>query len=169
MTEDRFWEIIDSARRPTGLGAGHPSADPKNLRAVLAPMGSDDIVGFMVAFIHRQLALNRWNIWGAGYVITGGMSDDSFHYFASWIIGKGRACFDAALRDPESLADFAAIAEDVDNELLEYVAIEILDKRGVPDPRELVADSMDESDPAGLPFDEDTVHAIFTRLAKKFG
>lgn len=132
-------------------------------------MESDDIVAFMVAFIHRQLALNKWNLWGAGYVITGGMSDDSFHYFTSWIIGKGRACFDAAIRDPESLTDFIAIGEDVDNELLEYVAIEILDKRGVSDPRDLVADSLDEADPAGLPFDEDTVHETFPRLARKFG
>lgn len=169
MNETTFWEIIEAARRPTGLGPRDPSADPDSLKRVLVPMADDEIEGFMVEFLHRQRELYRWNIWGAGYVIAGGMSDDSFHYFLSWIIGKGRACYDAALRDPGSLGDYVVDGADVDNELLEYVAIEILDKRGKPDPRDSVGFYIDMEDPAGVSFDEDTVAESFPALAKRFG
>jgi len=40
------------------------------------------------------------------YVITGGMSDDSFHYFRSWILGKGRNLFEVAIKDPNELGPF---------------------------------------------------------------
>ena len=169
MDANEFWGIIEDARRPTGRGPEDPSASADNLKKVLSPFSDSDLKEFMVAFIQRQLELNRWNIWGAGYVITQGMGDDSFHYFVSWIIGKGRACYEAALLDPDTLGDFVKVGEDVDNELLEYVAIELLDKRGLPDPRDSVDGSLDENDPQGEAFDEDTVNEDFPKLAAKFG
>jgi hypothetical protein len=78
--------------------------------------------------------LNNWRLWAAGYVIAGGMSDDGFHYFRSWIVGKGKKVFDIAMKDPDELGPFIDDTE-VDNELLEYVAVEIAKARKIGSPR----------------------------------
>ena len=46
-----------------------------------------------------------WDLWGAAYLINGGCSDDGFAYFRSWLISRGRAAYEEAVRDPDSLAD----------------------------------------------------------------
>jgi hypothetical protein len=46
-----------------------------------------------------------WNLWGAAYLINGGCSDDGFHYFCNWLTLKGRDVFQAALTNPDTLAD----------------------------------------------------------------
>jgi hypothetical protein len=159
-----FYDIIDAARgRP--LSPLAPSADPDRLARELEKLDDGDLLTFGVAFNAELFRLNRWPIWDAGYVAAGGMSDDSFHYFRSWLIGKGRTAVDQVLSDPDGLVDFLDDAE-LDNELLEYVAIELLEERGVgPDPR----DSSDESadgEPAGEKTeDADALDAAWPRLA----
>ena len=94
------------------------------------------------------------------------MGDDSFHYFRSWIIGKGKQAFDLALKSPDGLAPLIDNNE-VDNELLEYIALEVLEKKGInEDPRER-ADRSPDDEPAGEPFDEETVAQNFPKLASR--
>ena len=96
------------------------------------------------------------------------MSDDSFHYFRSWILGKGRDAFEVAMRDPDELGPFVDNNE-VDNELLEYVAVNVLEQRGVEeDPRDRCGRGADDP-PTGEPFEEGTVAAAFPKLAALFG
>ena len=63
----------------------------------------------IVAFgrIHQQLRADayRWDLWGAAYLIQAGCSDDGFADFQGWLIGQGRRVFEAALRDPDRLAE----------------------------------------------------------------
>ena len=47
----------------------------------------------------------RRDLWGAAYLINGGCSDDGFDYFRGWLLGQGQAIWQAALADPDSLAD----------------------------------------------------------------
>jgi uncharacterized protein DUF4240 len=47
----------------------------------------------------------RWDLWGAGYLINGGCSDDGFDSFRGWLFGQGAVTFQDALRDPDALAD----------------------------------------------------------------
>jgi Protein of unknown function (DUF4240) len=56
---------------------------------------------------HRQAFADSydWGLWGAAYVIDGGCSDDGFDYFRAYLISRGRAVFEAAMADPDSLAD----------------------------------------------------------------
>ncbi|HEY2171595.1 MAG TPA: hypothetical protein VGJ30_18360, partial [Candidatus Angelobacter sp.] len=56
---------------------------------------------------------------------------------------------------------------DVDNELLEYVAVKIMEQRGGPDPREF-SDRNPDAGPRGEPFDEDTVTDVCPKLASLF-
>jgi len=100
-------------------------------------------------------------------VIVGGMGDDAFHYFRSWIIGKGKAAYDLAMRSPDDLAPLID-DRDVDNELLEYQALEVLDDRGIEeDPRDR-NDRFPDDDPDGEAFAEDTVTDSFPKLSGRF-
>ena len=163
MTEEQFWSLIDQARD------GSPaSASPDRMTEILAPLTDDEVSDFGLVFYGKLCDLNSWRLWGAGYVIAGGMSDDSFHYFRSWIVGKGREVFDLARNDPDALGPFVDDPE-VENELLEYVAVEVLRDRGVDlDPRTR-SDRSPDFNPTGEPFEEDTVAADFPELAAQFG
>jgi hypothetical protein len=158
-----FWKIIDRARG--GNEPKTPSVEPDALRGVLSDLSTEDVQEFLREIYRKQNELNQWDLWAAGYVINGGMGDDSSHYFRTWIIGKGRECFDVALKDPAGLLPFLDTLE-VDNELLEYVGLEVLEGRGVErDPREYVDLSPDD-EPMGEPFDEETVDDRFPELSK---
>jgi Protein of unknown function (DUF4240) len=84
MTNERFWNLIDQAR-----AGSKKSAFPKLMAKVLGDLSDEEIFEFGHKFYEKLCDLNRWQLWGAGFVINGGMGDDSFHYFRSWIVGKG--------------------------------------------------------------------------------
>ena len=163
ITDDRFWAIIDEAR--SGSSA---SASPKALSRVLSPLSDREVSAFGHMFYEKLCTLNSWRLWAAGDIIFGvGMSGDSFHYFRSWIIGKGKSAFDTAMKNPDELGPWIDSRE-VNNELLEYVAVELMQRRGGQDPREL-SDCDPDAMPHGQPFEEDTVADICPTLASLFG
>jgi hypothetical protein len=96
------------------------------------------------------------------------MSDDSFHYFRSWIIGKGRSVFNLAMENPDDLGPYVDNTE-VDNELLEYVPLEILEGRNIDEHPRDRAERYADGAPLGEPFDEVTVGSSYPKLAKLFG
>ena len=158
---NNFWNHLEAAR--AGNGPMAPSANPAKLKQVLDKLTVLEVESFCKEFYSKLIELNRWDLWGAGYVITGGMSDDSFHYFRSWIIGKGKECYEVALADPNGLSRFIDDAE-VDNELLEYASLQVLESRGSKsDPTSEIAESADD-EPKGEAFDEDTVEERFPAL-----
>ena len=119
-------------------------------------------------FYEKLCDLNQWRLWAAGYVIACGMSDDSFHYFRSWILGKGRDVFEVAMKDPDELGPYVD-DNDVDNELLEYAAVKVLEGRAIEeDPRDR-SERRADGQPAGEPFEESTVAATCPKLAALFG
>jgi hypothetical protein len=162
ITDERFWTIIDKAR-----GRSSASANPKALSRVLRPLPDREVLAFGHMFTEKLCALNFWGLWAAGYIIADGMSDDGFHYFRSWIIGKGKSVFDVAMKSPDLIGPWLDDRE-VNNELLEYVAVEIMKERGGPDPRDL-SDCDADAMPQGQPFKEDTVLAdVCPTLASLF-
>src|SRR5205807_9971881 len=52
----------------------------------------------------KLIAACSWDLWGAAYLINGGCSDDGFDYFRAWLISRGRTVYEAAIKDPDSLA-----------------------------------------------------------------
>jgi hypothetical protein len=162
MPDERFWTLIDQARAGTSA-----SASPERLTALLNQLGEDEVSDFGHTFYENLCDLNHWRLWGAGYVVAGGMSDDSFHYFRSWIVGKGKQVFDVARTDPDQLGPYIDTRE-VDNELLEYVAMKILKRRGIEeDPRDRSGRRADD-EPEGEPFEEDNAALAFPKLAALF-
>ncbi len=102
MTEANFWAIIDRA-----CESDAESADEwdQRLQAELELLPADDIVAWNHRFDHFAAQAYTTDLWGAAYLINGGASDDGFYYFRCWLIGMGRAVYESALRNPDTLAD----------------------------------------------------------------
>jgi hypothetical protein len=154
MNEDRFWELLAASK-----------GSESRLKALLTKESTKNIVTFTHTFDQKHCSLNRWDVWGAGYVIAGGMGDDSFHYFKSWILGKGKECYDTAMTNPDSLAKFVEDPDECDNELLEYVMVELLEQRGIEDLRSGNTDNA----PAGTQWEEGDLEKLFPQLWKQYG
>lgn len=161
MDESEFWAIIDRSREG--------DADQEEaLEQLLTGRPRDELEAFDRIYRQQLARAYRWDLWGAGYVINGGMSDDSFDYFCDWLIGRGREVFERALEDPESLADVPEAAEgDVEAEGLRYAVQEAYEATH-GEAMELTAPAH-EGDPAGEEWDEDEVDSLYPRLAEKFG
>jgi Protein of unknown function (DUF4240) len=117
VDDTKFWEIIAIACR----------ADPRlaerwdqDLRLELEKYEPAQII--MWNHIFDRLAARAYTVdlWGAAYIINGGASDDGFYYFRCWLIGMGRAVYEAAIEDPDSLAD--AVVPKIDAEAEIYAA-----------------------------------------------
>lgn len=101
MDEAQFWTIIEA-------GGSKAPADPERQLAAarkrLAKLSSEEIRDFHRFFNQKVADAYTWDLWGAGYLINGGCSDDGFHYFRAWVISRGRAVYEAAVANPDSLA-----------------------------------------------------------------
>lgn len=161
MTETDFFALIDAARPSTRPDS--PSADADVLREILADLPDDQVAAFETEFRRQLVRLNRWSVWDAGYAASGGMSDDAFHYFRSWLIGKGAEVVELALTDPDGLVPYLD-TDELEDELLAYVAGEVLEDRGIDvDAEQGVA--LTHAEPAGDPFDEETSESRHPKLA----
>lgn len=102
MTEDQFWSIIEASRADA---EGDQDKQRKAIEAALIPLPPASSLAFQAIFnrLHAQSYMEK--LWGAAYVMNGGCSDDGFDYFRGWLIAQGRAVYDTALKDPDSLAD----------------------------------------------------------------
>lgn len=155
-----FWDLIARARGENDPMT--PSAPAAALGEVLAGLDDAALLAFDREFQHKLIELNRWSVWGAGYVIAGGMSDDHFLYFRCWLIGKGEAAFGIALTEPDALGPYVD-DPDVDNEELLSVVSDVMAARNLEIPEEQF-ESPDEG-PSGEPFDEESVDGLYPRLA----
>ena len=100
MIIDQFWGIIDKAvaAHPTDLDARNDA-----LKYHLHTLAPGEWRSFGKIYHEVDSAAYTWKLWGAAYEINGGCSDDGFDYFRGWLISQGRAVFEAALADPDTL------------------------------------------------------------------
>jgi len=99
MTLDEFWGHVKASKRRD------PEAHAERLVKRLVKLPPDAIIDFDHWWDTVKQEAYRWNLWGAAYTINGGCSDDGFIDFRSWLVLQGREVFQAALADPDSLAD----------------------------------------------------------------
>lgn len=109
MTEDEFWHHVRAARRRD------PDEHADRLAARLARLPAGDILAFGRWWHVQEARSYTWDLWGAAYLVNGGCSDDGFEDFRNWLILQGREVFEAALKDPDSLA--AALGGDAEVEV----------------------------------------------------
>ncbi len=98
MSEDQFWDHIRATRRRDC------EAHCDRLGARLAKLPAAEILDFTHWWNVLSGKAYLRDLWGAAYLINGGCSDDGFEYFRSWLLMQGRAAFEAALDNPDSLA-----------------------------------------------------------------
>src|SRR5262245_12400516 len=99
MTLDEFWKHIQVTKRKDG--GEHVELLVKRL----AKLKPDEIVDFDYWWHLLMGEAYHWNLWGAAELINRGCSDDGFEYFRDWLILQGRDVFQAAVSNPDTLAD----------------------------------------------------------------
>ena len=161
MTIDQFWTLNEGLPK---VGAEHV------LKARLQQLSPEDLVAFDKHFTEQFFRAYNWQLWNAAYIIKGGCSDDSFMDFRYGLISRGRHIFEAALENPDSLADVVAIGEDLRNEAFASVAQNVYEaKTGTEMPER---DIRHPSDPSGEDWNPDSKELCAKHLPKvwaKFG
>src|SRR3954470_5483147 len=114
MDEARVWKVVAQACRPNP-----PEAEEWDERrqASLEKLEPDDIIEWNHIFDRLAARAYTVDLWGAAYIINGGASDDGFYYFRCWLIGMGRAAYEAAVANPDSLADVVVLDIDAEAEI----------------------------------------------------
>jgi hypothetical protein len=171
MPADQFWQIIERAAQ-----SDHdPKAHMEALRVALRELSPEEIISFEVAFRRYLNEAYTWDLLGAAYVVHGHCSDDSFEYFSRWLVSRGRAVYESALADPDSLAQLE-VRSGHDRywefEEIYYVAVQVFEEKGGE------GDVRDYSEPEGFgpgpfgePFEEDNEHLArrYPNLWRRFG
>jgi hypothetical protein len=121
LDESQFWRLVEDARRDAG---GNTEQASELLQARLEQLPPQQIADF--GALRKQLdeRAYTWELWGAAYVIEDGCSDDCFRDFRAYLISLGRAPYEAAMSDPDSLAPVVQDAETGDWENADNVAPE---------------------------------------------
>ena len=115
MDDERFWSLIEPGSR---------DVDPKNqLRSALQKLTAEELVEFQERFDAAFDKAHRWPLWAAASVICGSRTDDGFTHFRYGLILRGRKIYEAALRDPDSLA-YSSVVPDPDGGYLALDAYE---------------------------------------------
>ena len=161
-----FWQLNTAAREAAGTDTARQS---ELLEESLSELSGEQILDFE----HTRREMDRraytWDLWGAAYVIEDGCSDDCFRDFRAYLISLGSGPYEAALRDPDSLADVVEDAEEGDWENADDVAPDAYE---AATGRDFPEDGSDLSgDPSGEPWDDEDQDALvqrYPRLAGRF-
>jgi len=97
MDVDHFWKVVDSTH-------GQPDR-AEALARLLADLPADEIVSFRLVYDDLLQTANTVDLFGAAHTINGPCQDDGFVEFREALIERGRPVFEAAVREPDSLAD----------------------------------------------------------------
>ena len=159
MDTNEFWNLIERAQSPQAL------------HAELAGLPDDELAAFERMHSEAFTKSYDWGLWGAAYVIDGGCSDDTFDYFRAYLISRGRAAFENAMTDPDSLAD-VDIADGEEWEdwmsptmMVIHARTGNYDFAAAPDPESQIGGQP----PSGQAWEEDELPSRFPRLAAKYG
>jgi hypothetical protein len=166
MDEAVFWQLIADTRAASGNDTGRQS---QLLEERLSRLPAQQIADFARIRHRLDQRAYSWEIWGAAYVIDDGCSDDCFRDFRAYLISLGRGPYDAALRDPDSLAPVVKDAEQGNWENADNVAPDAY--QSVTDEDIPTGDSDLSGNPRGKPWDDKDQDALVQRypaLAARF-
>ncbi len=161
-----FWQLIESTRQAAGNDTGRQS---ELLEERLSRLPAQSIVEFQRTRHRLDQQAYTWDIWAAAYVVEDGCSEDCFRDFRSYLISLGREAYEAALRDPDSLAPVVQDAEQGDWENADSVAGDAYESATG---EEIPVDDSDLSGtPRGKPWDDENEDGLVQRypqLAARF-
>ncbi|MFL5617969.1 MAG: DUF4240 domain-containing protein [Gemmatimonadaceae bacterium] len=162
---DRFWTLVERAREG-GAGCGRVARRLTDTLVTLPPRAIEEF-GHELSL--RMAESYRWDLWAVAYVANGGASDDGFDYFRGWLLTRGRARFEEALRDPPSAVVGAS-------RLVPFLPFECEEMLRVADdayqkgaraplPRSTVVPW--PSPPLGKPWTEETIEQVYPGLTMR--
>lgn len=161
MSINHFWSLVE------GLP---PESAEQALEERLKRLSPEELIAFDRHFTELFFRAYDWQLWNAAYIIAGGCSNDSFMDFRYGLISRGRAVFEAALKDPDTLASIVKKGEDLRNEAFASVAFKVYKRKTgteMPDP-----DIRHPGEPSGEDWDPDNEELCARHLPKlwaKFG
>ena len=172
MTHDKFWSIIADSRRDFDPKRrdGNMALQAERMERLLSDMPAGEVQEFGRVFDELYFDAYRWDLWAAAYILEGGCSDDGFIDFRYWLISMGREVYEAAMVDPESLAEVGGRPgiEVCSFEEFGSIASRVLEEKGVPEPAEPSGYHYPR-EPAGEQWEEDDLPERFPKLWTKFG
>lgn len=164
MDEQDFWYIISETLEAAEDGRDEQLAQLKEL---LQQMRDEDLIAFQEMVDHMMNRAYLWELWGAAYIMYGGLSDEQFEGFRAGLILKGKDIFEAAMSEPDSLCD-----EEVEEcEELLLLACEVYEERNEDGG---IYDRFREEGPmrpGGEPIDEEdsrVMKSLYPRLWAKY-
>jgi len=164
MKVDDFWTLIEATDAASG---GEVELFSDTLRRVLSPLTAEETVSFDTLFDQHLSRAYQWNLWGAAYLINGGCSDDGFVYFRAWLIMQGKAIYEKALADPDSLADVCdEPGVDAECEDVLYVAGELFEEKTGSEMEAGSGGHMETDEPEGARWEEGDLPRLLPRLSR---
>lgn len=163
MDWDRFWEIVAEVGP---VPAGVVCTDPGPL-AVLGRLKWFEVVAFRVRLDEAMAAADTPDLRAAAALIQGSALPAAHRDFRAWLVSRGQAVYDAALLDPDSLADILDGDPVEDPGLLDATVRAYESLTGMSDFYEQVRQVLGEPPPAADPgyFDEADARARLPELA----
>lgn len=161
MDEASFWKIVREVHDASG---GDMDRKCDLLRQRLASLSATEAAQFADFFDVMMEQSYNWPLWGAAYVINGGCSDDTFADFRASLISRGRAAFERALADPDSLADEPFDEEAWFYEGYQYAVTDGVEAAGGQRPQRQTPSAS-----SGTEWQEDQLDVLFPKLSGKFG
>ena len=165
-----LWDLVETARSEVD-DPSDADAVVEVLAAYLEERDPAVVVAFDAAL--RAVIDESYTtlLWAAAYLVNGGASDDGFDYFRGWLVAQGRDVFEAAVAEPDSLAEVPAVraamadGEELECEAMLAVAWDVYET--------LTGDTLPDADRAALPQleamwdfdDEDEMRLHLPRLA----
>ncbi|MDJ0945454.1 MAG: DUF4240 domain-containing protein [Kiloniellales bacterium] len=96
MTEDLFWELIETARK----AGGSPDEQVAVLTESLAGFKASQIKAFEKLLFDVLARAYHFDLWALAFLVQDGCSDDAFEAFRAWLVLRGRQAFELALAEP---------------------------------------------------------------------
>jgi len=127
MDEVQFWRLAEQARATGGIDCDEHHDTLLDRLKALPP---EDIIVFDRIFGVLLRRAYRRDLKEAYGTMTGSGSDDGFTDFRSWLIGQGRAVYEKALANPDSLVEVDLLGdEDAKCEQLTYAALHAYEEK----------------------------------------
>lgn len=173
MSEHEFWSLVERTADPQD-----PPGQAARLTEELSRLTAEQVLGFDLRFSRFHRACGLGSLWCAAYVMLGACSEEDFDHFRSGLIGRGRAVFEDALRDPDTLVELDLdVPHDLQNEDLAFAAADAWTRVTGEDDEafwDTVAGFRDIPEPLPLelgwdPDDPDSMAAIVPRLMVAYG
>jgi Protein of unknown function (DUF4240) len=121
MDQQQFWALVEAAKAAAG---GNGDRQAELLELALRRLPPAEIAAFAVTHDRLLAQSKRIELWGAADLIVNQCSEDGFEYFRCWLMSQGRGVYEAALADPDWLADYPGLGDgtDVECEAIWYAA-----------------------------------------------